>query len=259
MKNNIAITNFIAIITMAFTFNSCKAQAPNNTQVDETVVTFLVDCTDKVVFEDAWNDFHDNLAVLFNNLGIGKLNSNEKLTVRIGAIDDSDRLSLKSASIAAASKKASKREQEARSNPRPLLQLISNELESQKKLCERDMKCSPIIDAILKSCREMQPESSREVLVVCSDLVEYSSYANFYKSIPSSDKAVAKVVDKMDSILLNEARDRIQAVDPQVIFVLKSNPKVKTADLKAFYTKLMNDLGIKTVSFIDNMSLTPNI
>lgn len=252
------IINIITFVVMTCTLASCKAQTPPSNSVNETEVTFLVDCTDKFIFEDVYADFHDNFGVFFKNLGIGQLNSNEKLTLKIGAIDDSDRLNLKSASIVAASSKASKREREARCNPRPLLQLITTELDNQKKRCERENKCSPIIDVVLKAFRDMNSEASREVVVICTDGLE-NSYINLYRSIPENDEGVAKVVKKMDVILLNEAKDKISEVDPQVIFVLKANPKANTAKLKVFYTKLMNQLGVNTVSFIDDLSNSLNL
>ncbi len=251
-------TYIITFAVMIFTLASCKAQTPQSNSVEETEITFLVDCTDKFIFEDVYTDFHDNFAVFFKNLGVGQLNSNEKLTLKIGAIDDSDRLSLKSASIVAASSRASKREQEARCNPRPLLQLITTELDNQKKRCERDNKNSPIIDVVLKTFRDMNSDASREVVVICTDGLE-NNYVNLYRNIPENDEGMAKVMKKMDVVLLNEAKEKISEVDPEVIFVLKANPKANTAKLKVFYTKLMKQLGVNTVSFIDNLSNSLNL
>ena len=258
MKNY--IITITAIITMAFCFtlSSCKAQTPNFT-VDETAVTYFNDCTDTVLFNQIYKDYYANLGQLSKNLGIGQIKANEKLTVRIGAIDDSDRLSLKTASICAASKRASKREQVAQSNPQPLIQMVNGELKNQKRLSERHMASSPIIGTMLKAFREMNPEATREILVVCSDGVEFSGYANLYKSIPTTDEAVAKVVGKLDGILLAEAKERIAEVRPQVVFVLKPNTKAKTADLKQFYLKLLNQIGVTSVSFIDDMTNNPHL
>lgn len=260
MRNYI-INTITAIITMAFSFifSGCKAQTPNNITVDETAVTYLVDCTDTVLFNQIYRDFHSNFGVLSKNLGMGQVKANEKLTVRIGAIDDTDQLSLKSASICAASKRASKREQMAQSNPQPLIQLINNELKNLKRQSERHMASSPIIGTMLKTIREMNSEASREILVVCSDGVEFSSYANLYKSIPITDEAVSKVVGKLDGILLAEAKERVEEVRPQVVFILKPNSKAKTVDIKLFYTKLLSQLGVTSISFIDDMSNNPHL
>ena len=258
MKTN-SIT-FIAIFVMAFTASGCQAQKPSNTKVNETCVTYLIDCTDKKeLFDEINDDLHTNLGTFFKNVGISKVGYNEKLTFRIAPIDDADKLMLKSASVALTDKKASKRDQAAMSDTRPLLKLVSTELARYDTVCNRQMKCSPIINVILKTFREMNPDAVREILVVCTDGVEFSDYANLYKSIPTTDDAIAKVVAKVDGILLNEAKDKIAETNPQVVFVLKASSKANTANLKLFYAKLMNQIGVTSVSFIDNLSNNPNL
>lgn len=254
MRNYIII--FVAIL--ALTISGCKAQKPN-TKVDETVVTFLIDCTDREIVFESNDDLHTNLSSFFKNVGINKVDYNEKLTVRIAPIDDNDKLSLRTASIALTDKKASKREQAAMSSTKPLLKLISTELARYDTVCNRQMKGSPIINVMLKTFREMNANASREILVVCTDGVELSDYVNLYKSVPTTEEGVAKVLGKVDGILLNEAKLRIEEVSPQVVFVLKSNPKANAAQLKVFYTKLMNQIGVTSVSFIDNLSNNPNL
>lgn len=257
MKTN--IITFVVILTL--TVCGCKAQKPSNVKIDETAVTFLIDCTDKALVADIREDLRANMNPFIRNLGLGEIRLNEKLTFRIGAIDDSDKLELKSASISLTSndKKASKREQAAKKNPQPLLQLVSRELDTCQSRCQRKMKCSPIIAVTLKTFREMNPNASREIIVVCTDGVEFSDYANLYKSIPTKDDAVSKVLGKVDNILLDEAKLRIEEVSPQVVFVLKANPKANVAQLKVFYTKLMNQIGVTSISFIDNLSNNPNL
>lgn len=256
MKNN--LITIIAIFVMALT-TSCKAQKPSNNKVEETCLSFIVDATDKALLDEINHDFHTNLQTFFKNAGISKVGYNEKLTVRIGPIDDNDKLSLKTTSVALTDKKASKRDQAAMSDTRPLLKLISTELARYDTVYNRQMKCSPIINVMLKAFREMNPNATREIVVVCTDGVEFDSYGNFYKAIPTSDAAFAKLVSKIDSILLNEAKTRIEEVSPQVVLVLKSNPKANTAQLKQFYSKLLSQLGVTQVSFIDNLSNNPNL
>ena len=256
MNNN--IITVIAIIVMVIT-TSCKAQKPSNNKVEETCLSFIVDATDKTLFDEINHDFHTNLQTFFKNIGISKVGYNEKLTVRIAPIDDNDKLSLKTASVALTDKKASKRDQAAMSDTRPLLWLISTELARYDTVYHRQMKCSPIINVMLKTFREMNPEATREIVVFCTDGVEFSGYGNFYKAIPTSDAVFAKVVSKIDNILLNEAKTHIEEVSPQVVIVLKTNSKTNTAQLKQFYSKFMGQLGVARVSFIDNLSNNPNL
>ena len=256
MKNN--LITIIAIFVMAVT-TSCKAQKPSNNKTDETCLSFIVDATDRALFDEINHDLHTNLQTFFKNAGIGKVCYNEKLTVRIAPVDDNDKLSLKTASIALTDKKASKRDQATMSDTRPLLRLISTELARYDTLYNRQMKCSPIINVMLKTFREMNPNATREIVVFCTDGVEFSSYGNFYKSTPTTDESVTKMVGKIDSILLNEAKTRIEEVSPLVVIVLKANSKANAAQLKLFYSKFMGQLGVTRVSFIDNLSNNPNL
>ena len=257
MKTNIITLG--AILVMALIASGCQAQKPSDTKVSETCVSYLVDITDKALFKEITDDLHTNFQTFFKNVGISKVGYNEKLTFRIAPIDDADKLSLKSASVALTDKKASKRDQAAMSDTKPLLRLVSTELARYDTVCNRQMKCSPIINVMLKTFREMNPDAVHEMLIVCTDGVEFSNYANLYKSIPTTDEAVAKVLGKVDGILLNEAKDKIAEANPQVIFDLKPNSKANIANLKLFYTKLMNQLGVTSVSFIDNLSNNPNL
>lgn len=258
MKAN--ILNLILVVAFAVTTASCKAQnAQSNRNVEETVVTFLVDCTDTVLLNDIEADMRADLLTFFTNLNVAKVVAGEKLTVKVGVIDDSDRLTLKSASVTPVGKKASNREKNASSKLDPLFLLVSQQLKTMHQQSQREMKSSPIIDVMLKAFREMSPESSREVLCICSDGAELSLSANFYKNIPTTDEAVAKVVAKLDATLLEEAKAIIEDTDPQVVFVLKSNPKVPASQLKLFYSKLLAQFGVNSVSFIDNLSNNPKL
>lgn len=251
MKNLITI-----IILTATTFITLFGHAQ---KIDETAVTFLVDATEKNIFDAIETDFNQNLNVFFNNAGIGKIGFGQRLTIRMGAIDESNQLTLQSRSIALTDKKVSRKQAESLRNPRPLLELISAELAKYKQLSEKTMALSPIIDVTLKAFREMNTEA-REIVVISTDGLENSNYANFYKNIPTSEQAVEKLISKTDNILLVEAKEAIAATDPEVVIILKPNDKMKkTAELKKFYNEFFRQLGINTIRFIDNLSNNPNL
>lgn len=244
------------IILTASTFITLLGHAQ---KIDETAVTFLVDATEKNIFDAIETDFNQNLNVFFNNAGIGKIGFGQRLTIRMGAIDESNQLTLQSRSIALTDKKVSRKQAESLRNPRPLLELISAELAKYKQLSEKNMALSPIIDVTLKAFREMNTEA-REIIVISTDGLENSNYANFYKNIPTSEQAVEKLISKTDNILLVEAKEAIAATDPEVVIILKPNDKVKkTAELKKFYNEFFRQLGINTIRFIDNLSNNPNL
>ena len=232
--------HFITIIILtASTFITLLGHAQ---KIDETAVTFLVDATEKNIFDAIEADFNQNLNVFINNTGIGKIDFGQRLTVRMGAIDESNQLTLQSRSIALTDKKVSRKQAESLRNPRPLLELISAELAKYKQLSEKNMALSPIIDVTLKTFREMNTEA-REIVVICTDGLE-NNYANFYKNIPTTEQSVEKLIsNKIDPILLAEAKEKIAYTDPEVIVVLKSNDKLKktaTPELKKYSSRMMS-------------------
>ena len=254
MKKNIfSLCFMIVALNVLFTDHS-HAQ-----KLNETVVTFLCDATDQTVFDAIETDFRQNLNVFFTNTSIGAINYGQRLTIRMGVIDESDQISLSSKYIAITDKKVSRKEAERLRNPRPLLKLINDELSRGKQLSERKMTSSPIIDITLKVFREMSTEA-RNVVVICTDGVEYSNYANFYKNIPSTPQSIEKLISKIDSILLDEAKEQISSADPEVVVVLKPNDKVKRiSELKVFYKEFFYQLGVNTIKFIDNLNNNPNL
>lgn len=253
MKNNIIILCLAALI---LTITSCKESTINEST---TAVTFLVDVTEQSVFDEIDNDFHQNLNAFFTNTGICKIDLGQRITIRMGAIDECDQLTLQSRSIALTNPNASQREREMMRNPRPLVEMISTELARYKQLSEKQ-KNSPIIDVTLKTFREMD-SGTREILVICTDGLEFNTkYANFYKDIPTTEQTVEKLISKIDPILLAEAKEKIAATNPEVVIVLKPNDKMKkTTELKQFYSEFMHQIGVNTVRFIDNLSNNPNL
>ncbi|MCR4848482.1 MAG: hypothetical protein K5920_06535 [Bacteroidales bacterium] len=252
MKNTI-----ILVCLAALNFSAPCAPVQ---KADETAITLLIDVTDPVLFETIEADFSQNLNKFFHNTGLGHIDFGQKLTIRIAAIDDSGQLTLQSRSIALIDKKVSRKEADRLRDPRPLLELIRTQLDQYKQLSEKTMSSSPIIDVVLKSFCQMDPEA-REILVICSDGVENSNYGNFYKSIPTTEQSVGKMISNVvDPMLLAEAKAQIADTNPEVILILKTNPKIKNIiDLKKFYNEFLHQLGVETFRVIDNLSNNPNL
>lgn len=248
MKKIIFIISLVAIALLG------QAQ-----QISETAVTFLCDITDQTVFTDIDNDFKQNLSMFFTNTGIGTIDYGQRLTIRMGVIDESDQLTLQTRSISLTDRRVSRKEAERQRNPRPLLEMISSELVRYKQLSEAIMASSPIIDVTLKAFREMNTEA-REIFVICTDGVEYSNYGNFYRNIPTTEQSMERLTNQIDPVLLTESKEKIATTDPEVIIVLKQNAKVNNiAQLKQFYNLFLHHLGVNTVRFIDNLSNNPNL
>lgn len=251
MKNKMILLCLVALNLVTL---GCHAQ-----KINETAVTFLCDATDPSVFDAIDSDFNQNLNMFFTNTSVGKIDFGQRLTIRIGAIDESDQLSLQTRFIALTDKGVSKKEAERQRNPRPLLEMISSELARYKQLSEKTITSSPIINATLKVFREMNTET-REIVVISTDGLENSNYANFYKNIPSTEQSVEKLITKIDPILLAEAKEQIALTDPEIVVVLKPNDKVKkAAELKKFYDTFFRSLGVNTIRFIDSLNNNPRL
>ena len=244
MKSNMILLCLVALNLVTL---GCYAQ-----KINETAVTFLCDATDQTVFNAIESDFKQNLNTFFVNTNTGTINFGQRLTIRMAVIDESNQLSLQSRFIALTDKRVSRKEAERQSNPRPLIEMISSELTRYKQLSEKTMTSSPIIDVTLKVFRE--------IVVISTDGLENSDYANFYKNIPTSEQAVETLISKIDSILFAEAKDQVSLTDPEVVIVLKPNDKVKkTAELKKFYNEFFRQLGVNTIRFIDSLNNNPRL
>lgn len=243
---------------MALSFITLLGQAQ---KINETAITFLVDATDPTVFNAVENDFNQNLNAFFTNIGIGEIGLGQRLTIRMGVIDESDQLTLKTKSIAWTDKKLSKKEAARQRDPRPLVQMIGSELARCKQLSEKQMTSSPIIDIVLKVFRGEMNTEANEIIVICTDALENSQYANFHKNnVPTTEQEVKKLIAKIDPVLLAEAKEQVASTDPMVIIVLKANDKVKkNAELKKFYNEFFHQIGVNTVRYIDNFSNNPRL
>ena len=253
----------IAILALAFTYGCSSSNAQTN-NVQETVVTFIIDCSDADLFETINQDFHSNLNTFFqeSGLGLNQLEFGQKLTVKMAPIIESGEFSSKKASIALTKRGISKREESALRDTRPLLQLISTELDAYKTLSTSNMKTSPILETLLKAFKETQTEAKLNIVVVLTDGIEHSLNINMYKSIPITDEAIDKMVNKLDPILWQDATNSLKkSASTIVIVALKKSEKAKTSDLKQFYSKLFVKLGIRpsNIVFLDNLGNNFNI
>lgn len=252
------LMNLLAVCMVVMLNTQCTTENPERTT--ETGVTILVDVTDSTVYKHIRDDFESNLELFFNHTGLGQLEPGEGLTIKMAPISADGNLTVKQASIALSNnvRNYSYSEQEAQRDPREILSMMASELNNYGVLCkDPEQKKSPVLDVILKALKEMNP-NNREILMVFTDGFENSAYLNMYKSIPTTEDKVMAVIDKIDPILLKDAKTAISAARPEILFVLKSQND-KKGEVKTFYTELCRQLGIAKISFIDNMSNTVNL
>lgn len=250
---------FIVAILFAITMiYGCNSRDSQTNDYQETCVSFVVDCTDSELFSSSIDpDFRTNLNSFFQTTKLCPLDYGQMLTVKMLPLEASGTVSSKKASIGPAYKWMSTREAASCRDTSPLRQLIAAELNAYKTLSESNIKTSSILETILKTFMDMDPEAEKNVVVVLTDGIEHSAYLNMYRSpVPTKEDAIENLAKKLDPILLQDATNRIKQARPVVVMVLKKNEKVNTSNLKQFYSKFFSRiLGITTdnVLFVDNL------
>ncbi len=250
---------FIVAILFAITMiYGCNSHNPKTNDYQETCVTFVADCTDPELFSSSIDpDFRTNLNAFFQTTKLYPLDYGKMLTVKMLPLEASGMFSSNKASIGPAYKWMSTREAAACRDTGPLRQLIATELDAYKTLSESNMKNSSILETLLKTFIDMDPEAEKNIIVVLTDGIEHSGYLNMYRSpVPTKDDDIKNLTKKLDQFLVQDATNRIEQTDPVVVMVIKKNEKVSTSDLKQFYSLFFSGvLGIPTdhVLFVDNL------
>ena len=250
---------FIVAILFALTMiYGCNSHDPQTNDYQEICVTFVADCTDPELFSSSIDpDFRTNLNSFFKTTKLCPLDYGKMLTVKMLPLEASGTFSSKKASIGPAYKWMSTREAAACRDTSPLRQLIASELNAYKTLSESNMKNSSILETLLKTFIDMDPEAEKNIIVVLTDGIEHSGYLNMYRSpVPTKEDDIKNLAKKLDNFLVQDASSRIEQTGPVVVMVLKKNEKVNTSNLKQFYSLFFSSvLGIPTdhVLFVDNL------
>ena len=250
---------FIVAILFAITMiYGCNFHDPQTNDYQEICVTFVADCTDPELFSSSIDpDFRTHLNPFFKTTKLCPLDFGKMLTVKMLPLEASGTFSSKKASIGPAYKWMSTREAAACRDTSPLRQLIASELNAYKTLSESNMKNSSILETLLKTFIDMDPEAEKNIIVVLTDGIEHSGYLNMYRSpVPTKEDDIKNLAKKLDNFLVQDASSRIEQTGPVVVMVLKKNEKVNTSNLKQFYSLFFSSvLGIPTdhVLFVDNL------
>ena len=238
----------------------CINSSVPTTMEETTTLSILVDATDSVIFNDILSDFEVNVYDFLQRTGIGKIGKGERLNLKMSPITANGDLRVRQATIGVgAGEDLSGKELEKRTDLRYILCPMVSELDHYDTMVRTEQQLSsPIIDVILKCIREMDGNNSREILMVFTDGYENSNYLNMYKRIPTTEDQILAIMDKIDPVLLKEATTRISEVDPELLLVLKCKNDSK-GQVKLFYSELCKQLGIKKVTFLDNMTNSVNL
>jgi hypothetical protein len=235
--------------------------AQTNTQLKVTELTFLVDITDSDLFSQIKADFEQNLSAFFQATELGKIKEQEKFTLSVAPISATGEFVLKSTSIAIPRKGLALQEVRRLSNPQPLMVMLKQQLAVFDSIKVANNERSYIIDIVLKSIAQANESAERNVIVMCTDGLEYSPVCNMYKKIPTTNQETEQVLKSIDPTTLNRAKQRIQSgCDPEIVIVIKQKTGSRNgSDLKQFWSSFLNKIGITTVVFIDNFTQNPQI
>lgn len=248
----------ITVLLICTILLSCNSNAQEDASNSRRNLTMLIDITDEKIFSDIDEDIRTNLPFFLQSTNIGKISYQETFTVSVGMIESTDDLLLKKESISLPKQQYVSRQRAAElSNPRLIMHMIDNQLISGKSIAAKKHTKSPIVEIILKSLRELTPEA-QEIILIFSDGVEYSDAANFYKNIPFSDETFEKYYATLDPFIIQEATSKIALTQPTVVFYLKTSEEgINKANLKRFYSKFFEKIGVTNYMFLDN--LTQNV
>jgi hypothetical protein len=229
-------------------------------QIKNTGCIFLIDITDNELFGLIKEDIAKNLQTFFRATGLGTINELESFTLSVAPINSTGELHLSSKSISITKKGLSYKEIEQLRNPKPLIALLKKQLAIYDSIKAFHNDKSYIIDVILKTIAQSNESSERNVIVVFSDLLEYSPVSNFYKKIPQSSE-IEQAIKNIDPILLNQAKKKIESSsDIEVVIVFKQKKGALTGNaLKQFWSGFLTKLGISKVVFLDNLTQNPQL
>lgn len=217
---------------------------------------FLIDVTDRELFQIINTDIQTNLPVFFKNTKFADIHEHERFTLHVAPIAISESLELSSASICIPRKGLSYSAENQLKNPKPIVLLLKKELTDYDILSMKNYKTTNILNIFIKAIIQADPESFDSWYFIFSDLLENNKYINLYKGIPECSE-IPTIINNVDPYLLNKLNQKIDSgFEPNIVIVLKSlpNSKVDPRTLRTFWSCFFKELGFFDVQFIDNLS-----
>lgn len=253
-------TVLFTFLMLVFGLNVLVAQS--NLKTTECI--FLLDITDNLLFAEIKDDFNNNLPDFFAYTNLGRIKELESFRLSVCPIGSGGVLSLKSQTIAIPRKGMPINEVKKLSSPQPLMAMLREQLAFYETQLQDNNTRSLIIDVVLKAIGQTNENFERTVIVVCSDLLEFSNITNFYNKIPTAQELTAFIeqcIKRIDPITFTSVRKKIEnGCIPEIVIVYKPKRSFeRSADLKLFWQEFFRQLGLPHVSFIDNFTQDPQI
>ena len=245
------------ILVLAVMLTGCDVMECKSVKSSE--VTFLIDISDPRLFEEAKDDIKSNLSRFMSKLGLTSIGECHQLTVNIAPLSARDELRMSSETIGVGQQGLSKKEVKAKSNPKPIIQMISrslNEYEGLKELKDYNSGSS-IGNQILKAMLQMEA-SGQSTVVIISDMISNDERFSLYKGIPSDIDS--EVMEKVfDSRLLEEFSETYaMEAAPNIVLVqlqaVERHMKAKRGEIASFWKSILAEGLDQDVVIVDNLS-----
>lgn len=247
-------TTLITILLLSLSLYS------NAQRVKNKEFFFLIDITDKELFQDIKTDIQTNFAHFAVNVGFGEIKPLNKITFKISPINDLGVLSITTSSIGIKSTDMSGVEIKKNTNPKIITNHLNSKLTEYETLVSKNaMSQSSIMDVTLKALIESDLNADENMLVIFSDMIENSNIWNMYKQNVPKQTSLSSIISRLDQVVYGKLKQKLKSgFSPCVVIVLKQKNKqsINNKSLKLFWNQFFTSIGIKKVQFIDDLSNT---
>jgi len=247
----------LVMLISTLIFTGCDVMECENVKSSE--VTFLIDISDPKLFEEASDDIKSNMSRFMSKLGLSSMGECHQLTVNIAPLSARDELKMSSETIGVNQQGLSRKQVREKSNPKPIIQMISRSLNEYEGLKELDdyNSGSSIGNQILKAMLQMKG-SGQSTLVIISDLISNDERFSIYKGIPK--EVNSEVMEQVFDARLLEEFSQTYAIGeaPSVVLVqlqaVENHMKARRGDIATFWKSVLADGLDQDVTIVDNLS-----
>lgn len=242
------IISTLFLTVLIISLNSCN-KCDN---ISQRNVVFLIDVTDSINFKNIKLDISNNIQELNKQKKIFQFGECEGLTFKMGKLSESESISFSKIEREVNQKNLNQQNLLVKTNPDTIFNFISTKLKEYEKDAFVKSNQSNIANNILKTILENKNQNS--TIFVFSDMIENNEYLLMYKNTfqkLTTEDALSKLFDPS---LLSQLKNSNKN-NSKLIIVQKQESKnlTKTRDVKEFWIKIFDNLGIKTI-FIDDLS-----
>lgn len=243
-------------IVMIIALSSCTSLIECD-QITKRNELFLIDVSDEKLFSAIEDDLNKNFPGFMQRTGLGNITPCQSLKLSFAHLSARDELNMASASIAITRKGLSKKEEQKRANPAPLVQMMQKKVNEYRQLSKDASMTtgSNIANVLLKAINQADDGEETDIFLF-SDMVENNKQLNLYNAVPAAKDIPAVTKQMIEPSVLEKFRQRQkEGLIVKIVVALKPEPggKIKQRSMKEFWTSVFKELKLD-VQFIDNLS-----